>query len=368
MPFTLRWAVFGTGNMATKFVEDLLIDPATRAVNDLKHVLTAVLSSTSRERAEAFSAGFSQQNSTSIAHYTKLEDLVADGNVDVVYIASPTSKHYEHASICLKAGKAVLCEKALTINAAQAQHLAALAQKHNTLLAEALWTRYFPLMQRVLDLIHRDKILGELHRLTSDLSLDFARNDPAHSINNAEFGGGALLAVGVYPLTWALLALHDPAKKNELPLVSSSMIMADNGRGVLADQQTSLTLVYPETKRMALVSCTLNMRTPHGRHVFIEGSKGTLTLPDSSYRPESIKIDLHKTKTDPASSRTEEFQIPGKGLFYQADAVARAIRDGKTQVEECTWDDSILLMKVMDKARENCGFRYPDALEAHAEV
>lgn len=161
----------------------------------------------------------------------------------------------------------------VTINAAQAEHLIALAQKHNALLAEALWTRYFPLTQRVLDLIHRDKILGELHRLTSDLSLNFARNDPAHSINNAELGGGALLAVGVYPLTWALLALHDPSKKNELPQVSSSMIMADNGRGVLADQQTSVTLVYPETKRMALVSCSLNMCTPHGRHVFIEGSK-----------------------------------------------------------------------------------------------
>ncbi|KAJ7602481.1 NAD(P)-binding protein [Mycena polygramma] len=366
MAFTLRWAVCGTGNMATKFVEDLLISPATRGVHDLKHALTAVLSSTSRERAETFSAGFAQQTTTSVGLYTKLEDLVADGNVDAVYIASPTSKHYEHASICLKAGKAVLCEKALTINATQAQHLTALAKKHNVLLAEALWTRYFPITQRVLDLIHRDKILGDLHRITSDLSLDFARNDPAHSINNAEHGGGALLAAGVYPLTWALLALHDPTKKNELPQISSAMIMADNGRGVLADQQTSLTLVYPETKRMALVSCSLNMRTPHGRHVFIEGSKGTLTLPDSSYRPESIKIDLYKTKTEPASSRTEEFQVPGKGLFYQADAVARAIRDGKTQVEECTWDDSILLMKVMDAAREKCGFRYPDSLESTA--
>jgi hypothetical protein len=89
-----------------------------------------------------------------------------------------------------------------------------------------------------------------------------------------------------------------------------------------------------------------------------------LTLPDSSYCPESIRIDLHKTKTEPASSRTEDFPVPGKGLFYQADAVARAMRDGKTQVEECTWEDSILLMKVMDAAREQCGFRYPDVLEA----
>jgi dihydrodiol dehydrogenase / D-xylose 1-dehydrogenase (NADP) len=167
----------------------------------------------------------------------------------------------------------------VTINAAQAEHLVALAKKNNVLLAEALWTRYFPIVRRVLDLIHRERILGDLHRLTSDLSLDFARADPAHSINNAEFGGGALLAVGVYPLMWTLLALHDPAKKQELPQVSSAMIMADNGKGILADQQTSLTLVYPETKRMGLVSCSLNMRTPHGRHVYIEGSKVSVDRP-----------------------------------------------------------------------------------------
>jgi hypothetical protein len=89
-----------------------------------------------------------------------------------------------------------------------------------------------------------------------------------------------------------------------------------------------------------------------------------LTIPDSSYRPESIRIDLHKTKTTPASSRTEQFPIPGKGLFYQADAVARALRDHRTELAECTWDDSILLMKVMDVARAQCGFRYPDELEA----
>jgi predicted dehydrogenase len=140
------------------------------------------------------------------------------------------------------------------------------------LLAEALWTRYFPLFARVRELLHTEHVLGELHRVTSDLSLDFAKNDPAHSISNAAFGGGALLASGVYPITWALL-LHDPDRKQELPQVTSAMVMADNGKGVLADQQTSVTLVYPETKRMALVSCSLNMRTPHGRHVFIEGSK-----------------------------------------------------------------------------------------------
>jgi hypothetical protein len=93
-------------------------------------------------------------------------------------------------------------------------------------------------------------------------------------------------------------------------------------------------------------------------------TQGSLTIPDASYRPESIKIDLYKTKTEPASSRTEEYTVPGKGLFYQADAVARAIKVGKMQVEECTWEDSILLMRVMDAARAQCRFRYPDAIEA----
>jgi hypothetical protein len=96
--------------MATKFVEDLLLDPAARGVHDIKHELTAVVSSTSRERAEQFAAGFAEQSTGSASAYSNLEDMVADKNVDVVYIASPTSKHYEHASICLRARKAVLCE------------------------------------------------------------------------------------------------------------------------------------------------------------------------------------------------------------------------------------------------------------------
>jgi predicted dehydrogenase len=98
------------GNMGTKFVDDLLIDPATRNVLDIKHELTAVLSSTSSERAEEFASAFAQRLPKPVAAYTKLEDLVTDTNVDVVYVASPTSKHYEHSAICLKAGKAVLCE------------------------------------------------------------------------------------------------------------------------------------------------------------------------------------------------------------------------------------------------------------------
>jgi predicted dehydrogenase len=98
------------GNMGTKFIDDLLLDPTTRNISDIRHELVAVLSSTSRARAEEFASAFAQRTPGPVAAYASLEDLAADQNVDVVYIASPTSKHYEHAAICLKAGKAVLCE------------------------------------------------------------------------------------------------------------------------------------------------------------------------------------------------------------------------------------------------------------------
>ncbi|KAG8682990.1 hypothetical protein FRC09_016372 [Ceratobasidium sp. 395] len=385
--FTLRWGILSTGNMAKQFVEDLCQDPKARDVHDIKHVVRAVCSSSSIDKARAFI----QENLGTDAKtvpYGSIEELVRDPEVDVVYIATPTKVHYANTKVCLEAKKPVLCEvgvamvmnlrlrlirrlnwvgtnrkRVITINSAQLSSLVALSKSQNTFLAEALWTRYFPIVTYIHDLLHTQKVLGKIHRVTSDLSLNFSINLPDHSIRDANSGGGALLAVGVYPLTWVMLALFEnPENSRTMPEIMAQMIM-EEGKLHASDEQTNATMVFRKIRATAVVSCSLVMSTPPGQSVLIEGEKGQLTIPWSPHRPESYTLKLFKTKTSAATTETKDIPIPGKGLFYQADSVARALRDGKKEVDECTLDDSLAMMKILDEIRAQGGLVYPGSLE-----
>ncbi|CAE6462724.1 unnamed protein product [Rhizoctonia solani] len=383
--YTLRWGIVATGNMAKQFVEDLLLDPSTRGVNDIRHVVRAVSSNSGADRAKQFIESVIGGDSTAVA-YGSLEELVKDPEVDAVYVSSITSAHYANVKTCLEARKPVLCEKALTINATQTSALISLSKSTSTFLAEALWTRYFPITSHIYTLLHTQRVLGKIHRVSSDLSLDFAVNLPKHGIRDPLVGGGALLAVGVYPLTWVMLALYEGEKERELPEVVAQMVMqeVDEAKGVLevADEQTNASLLFRKSRATAVVSCSLNMRTPPGRGVLIQGEKasasgqkeywrikrcvyqGQLMVLWSPHRPESYTLDIYKTKTSPASTETKEFPIPGKGLFFQADAVAHALREGKTEPNEYKLEDSLALMQVLDEIRKQGGLKYRPEVEA----
>ncbi|CAE6428779.1 unnamed protein product [Rhizoctonia solani] len=370
--YTLRWGIVATGNMAKQFVEDLLLDPSTRGVDDIRHVVRAVSSTSGTERAKQFIESVIGESSTAVA-YGSLEELVKDPEVDAIYVSSVTTAHFENVKTCLQAKKPVLCEKSFTLNAGQTSTLISLSKSNSTFLAEALWTRYFPITSHIHSILHTKRLLGKIHRVTSDLSLDFAVNLPKHGIKDPLVGGGALLAVGVYPLTWVMLALYEGEKERELPEVVAQMVMqeVDEAKGVseVADEQTNASLLFKKSRATAIVSCSLNMRTPPGRGVLIQGEKariyGQLTIPWSPHRPESYVLDIYKTKTNPASTETKEFPIPGKGLFFQADAVARALREGKIEADEYKLEDSLALMQVLDEIRKQGGLRYRPELEAY---
>ncbi|QRV76324.1 oxidoreductase family, NAD-binding rossmann fold protein [Ceratobasidium sp. AG-Ba] len=363
--FTLRWGILATGNMAKQFVQDLGLDPQARDVHDITHVVRAVWSSSSIDRARTFIQENIGPDANTIAYGT-LDELVHDPEVDVVYISTPTNVHYANVKTCLEAKKPVLCEASIvevTINAPQLANLIALSGSQNTFLAEALWTRYFPITQHLRNLLHNQKVLGKIHRVTSDLSLNFPVNLPDHSIRDAQSGGGALLAVGVYPLAWVMLALFEsPENERNMPDVMAQMVM-ELDKAHPSDEQTCATMVFRKIRATAVVSCSLITSTPPGRSVLIEGEKGQLTIPWAPHRPESYTLKLFKNETSPEMVETREFAIPGKGLFYQADSVARAIRDGKKQVDEWPLADSLTMMKLLDQIRAQGGLVYPDGLE-----
>ncbi|KAA6409586.1 MAG: dimeric dihydrodiol dehydrogenase [Lasallia pustulata] len=243
-PHTVRWGILATGGIAQTFTKDLMIDPSTRNVSDIKHTVVAAASSSSADRARKFLEDCKCPSSA--AAYGSYEDLVADKNVDIIYVATPHSHHYQNTMLCLQAGKPVLCEKAFTVNAAQAQKLIETAAAQKLFLMEAVWTRFFPLSRAIRTYI-TSGALGAVHRVIADLSFGEDVESTwgtSHRMVNADLAGGALLDIGIYPLTWCFQTLYAtvPRPHRQPPTVASSLSKyAPTG----ADENTSIILTFP---------------------------------------------------------------------------------------------------------------------------
>jgi dihydrodiol dehydrogenase / D-xylose 1-dehydrogenase (NADP) len=186
--------------------KDLMVDPKTRGVNDVEHLITAAASSSSKKSAESFVADVVdpvQGSKAQCTAYGSYEELVKDPNVDIIYIGTPHSHHYQNCMLALTNGKPVVCEKAITVNAAQARALVDEAKKRNLFLMEAEWTRFFPLSIAIRNKIVNGDI-GEVLRVSSDLSTGEAPEmyETSHRNVNKDLAGGALLDLGVYSLLW----------------------------------------------------------------------------------------------------------------------------------------------------------------------
>ncbi|MCJ1257690.1 D-xylose 1-dehydrogenase (NADP(+)) [Lignoscripta atroalba] len=192
-PHTVRWGILATGGIAQTFTKDLLVDPLTRGVSDIQHTVTAAASSSSADRAKKFLQDCNCPSDA--AAYGSYEELVKDKNVDIIYVATPHSHHYQNTMLALLAGKHVLCEKAFTVNAAQTKKLVETAKSKNLFLMEAVWTRYFPLSMQIREMIEHGEI-GAVHRVIADLSVneDVEKTwGTEHRMVNMDLAGGALL-------------------------------------------------------------------------------------------------------------------------------------------------------------------------------
>ncbi|KAL8950167.1 MAG: hypothetical protein Q9222_003795, partial [Ikaeria aurantiellina] len=192
-PYTVRWGIMATGMIADLFVKDLILDPSTRDVSDVKHEVKAVASSSSIDRAKKFLQECKVPEGA--AAYGSYDELVKDKNVDIIYVATPHSHHYQNVMLCFEHGKHVLCEKAFTVNAAQTKKLVEVAKAKNLFLMEAVWTRFFPLSIQIRKFIE-DGNLGAVHRVIADTSFgdDIEKKyGTSHRMVNMELAGGCLL-------------------------------------------------------------------------------------------------------------------------------------------------------------------------------
>lgn len=375
---TIRWGILGPGAIAGAFADDLRFVPDAQVV---------AVGSRDRERAIAFAS----RRAIPYAHGS-YEALANDPNVDVIYIATPHSRHHEDALLCLRAGKHVLVEKPFTVTKAQAEEIAAVAASVGRFAMEATWTRFFPLFAKVRELIISGRI-GSVVEMRASLG-HTVRFDPSARLWDPERAGGALMDVGPYPLTWAVGMLGFPVR------VEADASFAANG----IDEATGIRLTH-ENGAVSLLSASQRSALPN--HVTIDGTEGRISVHLPIYAPR--RVTAHSRGTDAASSWTQPLadldQIgspmftstdrlpskvlrvwgsgparkvrnkvaeqlartddplvdtePGQGYHYEAAAVGRCLAAGQAQSDIWPLSGSIEMMGLLDDIRAQIGLRFP---------
>lgn len=322
----IRWGILGTGGIAARFAQDLQLveDAELRAVG-----------SRTETNALAFARRFDIPRA-----YGTYEDLVGDSDVDVVYIATPQTMHAANMRLVLEAGKAVLCEKPFTISGAEARDVVQLARDRGVFCMEAMWTRFLPHMRRI-DQLLRSGALGEVTSLVADHGQHIPPGD-GHRLHRPDLGGGALLDLGVYPVSLALHVLGRPSS-----VVATGSLLSSG-----LDAQTSMVLSYDDGAH-AVLTTTLNARTAN--RAAINGTRARVDIDDVWYAPTSFSL------YNGGSTRPERFESPriGAGLRYQAITVGEMLREGRTECPLMPLDESVAVMEVMDEVRRQTGVRFP---------
>lgn len=320
---TIRWGIVGSGKIAQKFA---------RAIAALPQCELSAVCATSMEKATAFAEKFHIPNA--FCAHTAMAVL---DEMDAVYIATPHSSHFPCAEIYIKAGKHILCEKPLCVNARQAEQLQALAQKHQVFLMEAMWVRFLPAINKAKELVESG-VLGEIRSLRCSVC-SAVPNDCARMYRN-ELAGGALLDTGVYPLHFARAFLGDPA---------SITAFGDVRGGV--DHQTAMTLCY-DGGVIAELFTAMDHREPMDAYIF--GTLGYLRLPTLFG---ADKVYLKIGKEPELCYDCPRYEV---GLEGEISEVCRCIEQGKLQSEVHPMTDTIAVLKQMDDIRRQIGLRYDD--------
>ncbi len=331
---SISWGILGTGNIAHLFASDLALLPQADVV---------AVGSRSRDSAEAFGDEFD------IPHrHASYDALVADDAVDVVYVASPHAFHAEHTTMAVEAGRAVLCEKPLTLSVAEAENVIATARAQSTFLMEALWTRFLPVFDDVRQCL-RDGAIGPPQIVTADIGAP-TPYDPHNRLFAPHLGGGALLDLGIYPLFLIVEMLGMPDD------FVSAVTRADTG----VDAQCSGVLRYDSgSSEGAHGVWTASLRADAGRTCSIAGPDGRLEGARSWWKGAPF------TLTRPGGS-TETFARPYEGNGYQFEAahVMRCLRKGRTESPDWPLDASLDLLRLLDAHRADWGLTYPTEADA----
>jgi len=320
----LGWGLIGTGGIAATFAADMMFTESGRA---------AAVGSRHLDSADRFADRFNIPN-----RHASYEALVADPDVDVVYVATPHPMHHAGALLALHAGKPVLVEKAFTMNGTEAEELVATARADELFLMEAMWTRCLPHIAEIRRLL-AEGALGEIVTVTADHGQWFVQ-DPHFRLFAPELGGGALLDLGVYPVSFASMVLGKPDR----------IVTLSDPAFTGVDGQTSMLFGYASGAQ-AVLTCTLSAKSP--TRGAIVGTDARIEIDGNFYAPTSFDL----------ISRTGErtrFEAPheGRGLWHEAEEVARCLREGLLESPLMPLDESVEIMQTMDAVLARAGANY----------
>ncbi|MFF7646278.1 Gfo/Idh/MocA family oxidoreductase [Streptomyces canus] len=328
---SVRWGILATGGIAAAFTADLV---------DLPDAEVVAVASRSEASAKAFAERFGIERA-----YGDWGALAEDADIDVVYVATPHAAHRAAAGLCLSAGRNVLCEKAFTLNTREAEELVGLAKDHGRFLMEAMWMYCNPLVRRLKALVD-DGAIGEVRTVQADFGLA-GPFPPAHRLRDPAQGGGALLDLGVYPVSFALLLLGEPSD------VTANAVLSEEG----VDLQTGALLSW-DSGALASLHCSLTGGT--ATIASVTGSLGRIDIPNGFFHPD--RFVLHRDGRDPEEFVADPADGPRTSLKHEAREVMRALRAGETQSPLVPLEGTLAVMRTLDAVRDRIGVRYPGEL------
>jgi dihydrodiol dehydrogenase / D-xylose 1-dehydrogenase (NADP) len=314
--------------MAQAMAKDLLLSGRSK--------ITAVTSKTEKS-ARKFAKAFGAPEV-----YDEVDELVKDPEIDIVYISTPNNLHYPFAKMAIEAGKAVLLEKPFTINSKQAKDLCRLAKENNVFLMEAMWIRYLPVIEKLRTLLE-DGMVGEIQffRSAFHIQINF---DPSHRVFNLALGGGSLLDLGIYPISFASMIF-----KSQPQEIASLAKTGDSG----VDENFGAVFQYPHGA-MAIVSAALDGK--HNQDTVISGTKGEIRI---HYHPGWKLSRMIVTSYD---GHDEEINLPhlGDGYSYQALEVIECLEKGQLESGRMPLQETVAIMETLDRLRAQWGLKYAD--------
>ena len=320
----IRWGILGTGWIAEKMVDALSV------VNDT--TLVAVGSRT-REKANEFARKYRVERA-----YGSYEELAKDPGIDVVYIATPNTYHCDNTLLCLRNGKAVLCEKPFAMNEKEVMQMISTAREHNVFLMEAFWTRFLPSISKVQEII-ASGVLGEVGHIKSDHA-KFRTFDPNNREFNKSLGGGSLLDIGIYPVFLTLLLWGEPDRIDSVPYIGSTGV----------DESLALTFKYNDG-RIATLYSSFTVDSTVETHIC--GTEGRLKMNRWWFCP--VPMELAKGESKP---ETIDLNYVGNGYNYEVEEVVKCLRSGKKESDILPLDFSLRLIRLLDRIRKQMGLTY----------
>lgn len=321
----IRWGILGTGSIATKFATGLAALPDAEL---------AAVGSRTQVAADAFGDAFGVPH-----RHAGYEGLAADAEVDVVYIATPHSLHRQNSILCLQAGKAVLCEKPFTINAVEAEKIINLAREKGLFLMEAMWTRFLPAISKTRQLLAEGAI-GEVRMIMADFGFRTSF-DPQSRLLNPDLGGGALLDVGIYPISLTFMVLGPPSRVTSMAHIGQTGV----------DEQAAVILGYDQGQLAAL---TTAVRTQSAQEATLCGTEGQIRIHSPWWRGTTLTLSIRGRE-----DQVLQFPLEGNGYNYEAAEVMDCLRRGKLESDVMPLHETLAIMKTMDQVRTQWGLKYP---------